>query len=123
MQTSKPASGPTLSELQTEVMQWQLKSFPHISSEARPPRILGKVVEEVTEFFQATGLSVVEVGEVPGSPAEEAADVLITLLGWAAFSGVDLAAEVEIKLAELARREFEYRDGRYYRKGKEYAAD
>lgn len=63
------------------------------------------------------------MGEVPGSPAEEAADVLITLLGWAAFSGVDLAAEVEIKLAELARREFEYRDGRYYRKGKEYAAD
>ena len=120
---NKVSENPTFHTLQSALLTWHKASFPELRDDERPSRILGKVVEEVQEFFEATGLATVPYSKTVGNPDEEAVDVLFTLVAWLGFSGYDIDAEIERKLEKLAERKFEYRNGRYYRVGKVYESD
>jgi hypothetical protein len=79
----------TIRETQASINKWQRERFPFATTEG----VLNHLNEEVIEFFLEPS-------------AEEAADIMILLYGWAGKVGVDLLAEVDKKMLKNRHRKW-----------------
>lgn len=102
---SDPAFMPPLPTWSEAINDWQRTTF----GPATPERAWGRFSEEFEEMVEAE----CEPAEHPEKIAEEAADVVITLVGWlnARCPGQDLATAIERKMAINRARQWDVRDG------------